>query len=638
MLIINEFACCSYLGFVAAVEFQFTNSTRCLETFDSSSVFAPAESTCCGPPTHAAARSAAATISFDSLRSRELRHASHGPLLVATPMRTTPHVSRTSACCDSHARDGAKRGHSASPDILIWYSVFSMRLPQASCIPLPSFLFQFSHSLEQLSYMNLFVAARTRASNQMSKRSSHLSFSNARGAQRRSRNSETKFLSFILDLIPGFNSAAACTAQYGIAFDSFIVIDLFSFNSTVLGYPQRLKEPFDWAYTVPSKVEQYIPQGSDLKAKDCVQKILSDLIKLVFEQRTQILLPRLDELKGLLSRNPEGDEKMSEISVNKSIAYCRLSRPVSSGESSNSCHRAAGSPPKVMTAHEMRVTNAMITTGLEQSSFNWLVKDNNQTATWKRFTQSLYLQNFRDKGLDAGLYIPHPSILLFHKDAVALITAQPGLDNFPCWAEVPVIEDDELTVLAAAKDLQDEDVARAAKDLQRNELQHQFNERMRSLDRLRNRVSQSADDEKDDEKEDKKRTFALHPRMKLPVYHFWRVAKNLHKDVVAVEMQDEDHKFSTVEDDEEVEDVNLFNDGDWRDMLGFSVKWATDEDVEVYLGKRKRVEEEENPDERETERETDDDEEEERPTKRLKSTSRSSTPLTPPPGNQLALS
>jgi hypothetical protein len=103
-----------------------------------------------------------------------------------------------------------------------------------------------------------------------------------------------------------------------------------------------------------------------------------------------------------------------------------------------------------------------------------------------------------------------------------------------------------------------------------------------------------------------------------------QVASALHKDLAAVETDDTQHTFSTAADVDMKLDVDLLTSEDWESMLGFRVDWATEQDVQRYLNKRKRKE--------------DDHDEGSPPTKRIHSEppDQSKTP-TPPPGNQQVL-
>ncbi|KAJ7814351.1 hypothetical protein B0H14DRAFT_3477139 [Mycena olivaceomarginata] len=63
--------------------------------------------------------------------------------------------------------------------------------------------------------------------------------------------------------------------------------------------------------------------------------------------------------------------------------------------------------------------------------------------------------------------------------------------------------------------------------------------------------------------------------------------------------------------DAPVPDLQDLTDQDWTDILGFALKWATDEDVDSYFRKREREEEDEDEDDDEAESDL-----EERPRKR----------------------
>jgi hypothetical protein len=108
-----------------------------------------------------------------------------------------------------------------------------------------------------------------------------------------------------------------------------------------------------------------------------------------------------------------------------------------------------------------------------------------------------------------------------------------------------------------------------------------------------------------------------------------QITSALHKDVAAVETNDTEHKFSTADDVDMELDVDVLTSEDWESMLGFRVEWATEQDVQRYLNKRKRKD--------------DDDDEGSPPTKRIHSETLSPPPADqsktppPPPGNQQVL-
>ncbi|KAJ7921881.1 hypothetical protein B0H13DRAFT_1866306 [Mycena leptocephala] len=275
--------------------------------------------------------------------------------------------------------------------------------------------------------------------------------------------------------------------------------------------------------------------------------------------------------------------------------------------------------PFDIQVHPIRLTNNLMVTALEHSSFNWLAKDNNQVATWTRYVQSLFHQTVVNFRLNEALLTADPSLLLFHKQAFDIIRAQPGLADFPCWANVPAINDSELTVPS----FDDSKMLATTQALKRAELQTKFTACMAcyiaSLAKqgslgipLKCMSTDSEDEDEDDD--DKKPVFGLFPRLKSTLYQFWKAT--------AIKTDATNHKFSTADDVDMEVDVNALTSEDWESMLGFHVEWATEQDVEHYLHKRKRHEEEE--------------EEEEPSSKRIRSAGPITTPP-PPPGNQLGL-
>ncbi|KAJ7241756.1 hypothetical protein C8J57DRAFT_1526552 [Mycena rebaudengoi] len=167
---------------------------------------------------------------------------------------------------------------------------------------------------------------------------------------------------------------------------------------------------------------------------------------------------------------------------------------------------------------------------------------------------------------------------------------------------IPSIEESELTVPT----FKDSTVLAVDQALKRAELQSKFTSRMASY------VASLA------------KQGSLGITLK-------RIASALHRDVAAVETDDTEHKFSTADDhDVDMElDVDTFTSDDWESMLGFPVEWATEQDVQRYLHKRKRKDSEA------------DDDDGSPPTKRIHSDSLSPPPADqtppPPPGNQQQL-
>ncbi|KAJ7258689.1 hypothetical protein C8J57DRAFT_1515983 [Mycena rebaudengoi] len=296
-------------------------------------------------------------------------------------------------------------------------------------------------------------------------------------------------------------------------------------------------EPFDWAHTDPKEVAEYVADGSQFQAGDHIHTTFLELIQLVFEQRTQVLLPRMNDIKAILGQKVAKEDQLTPEALEKSVAQCK--------KWSEACQAANPQTP---------VTELT-------SSFNWLAKDNNQLSTWGRYIQSLFHQAVIDFRLNEGLYTADPSLLLFHKQAFDIIRAQPGLADFPCWASIPSIEESELTVPT----FKDFTVLAVDQALKRAELQSKFTSRMASY------VASLA------------KQGSLGITLK-------RIASALHRDVAAVETDDTEHKFSTADDhDVDMElDVDTFTSDDWESMLGFPVEWATEQDVQRYLHKRKR--------------------------------------------------
>jgi hypothetical protein len=288
---------------------------------------------------------------------------------------------------------------------------------------------------------------------------------------------------------------------------------------------------------------------SNVRSLFCLPAYIADisvlqLIKLVFEQRTQILLPRLHTIDAELSRKLPSEDRLTNAVHTKLIAACKkwskhcmnVHHTIPSPELSV---RMMAERPFTIGAHPYKVTNSQIAYGLELASFNWLARISNMTPTWKRYTDSLHHQAIIDKGLEDALYTPYPSLLLFHKQAFDIIRAVPGLAGFPSWGRVPPLTSREMDELVAETEYNDEAVADASRSLRKAELQRDLNSHIgRFLSflarpgRVGVEIKGDNDDGNDDEAEEedeepehgRKRIFALHPSLKEPVYQLWRVS------------------------------------------------------------------------------------------------------------------